>query len=611
MSDQIQPPSDKPDQQSAKTNPSNERLSQEAFAPEIASHFIISGERAQIISSERTKAADTKEVSSAKPDDKMQVVLQIKSKASDQELDDMYKQVTSGQHAPLSDSEFEQKFGADPNGLQQIQKFAKDNGLNIANPDTDTKSGVVVLQGDAAQMEKAFAVQLKDYQNNVGELFRSYEGKASVPTSLAPFIKHDVLGLDNRKMLEPLYVIDPKVQQQLDDAKDPNSFQPREPLPRGQKVNDILSAYGAPKNLDGDGYNACFLSFGGAQPAGIDDYLQSQGVAPNSFSIINTTGKDLASNKNIDVENSLDRTIIQEGLPKAHVNMISGNFSEEGFLAAIDRATFPQKGDNPNGKDYATMSISWGLFEPYWNQTAIQSIDEAFKKAAVKGMTVTVASGDNGAWGQYILKKQTVDFPAALDAVTAVGGTALTINPDGSYGGETAWGGVSKQGASGGAIAEKIARPDYQNGVAIPSNMDGNKFVGRAVPDVALDATPNASQAWQVYVGKDLSPDGLAPVGGTSAASPAWSVMTIKMAQELGRPSLGFLNNKLYELGKANSDAFHDVTTGTNTDIDPHSPLALWKHNFPGYSAGPGYDLTTGWGSINYPNMVNAFRGDK
>jgi hypothetical protein len=92
----------------------------------------------------------------------------------------------------------------------------------------------------------------------------------------------------------------------------------------------------------------------------------------------------------------------------------------------------------------------------------------------------------------------------------------------------------------------------------------------RAVPDVDLKATPNASQSWEVYVGKDLIPDGLAPVGGTSAAS--------------------------------------DVTTGTNTDIDPHSPLALWKHHFPGYSAGPGYDLVTGWGSINYPNMLKAFR---
>lgn len=612
MSDRTQLTSDNQDKPTNKANQSSERFRDEALDSTPASNaYIIAGNKAQLVNSEREKLAGTKLVSAAAPGDSMQVVVQLKSRASDAELDKMYKLVTEGKHAPLTDAEFEKQFGVDSTGLQQLKKFAGDNGLKMTDENTDTKSGVVVLQGTAAQMEKAFDVRLNNYKSEVGETFRSYEGKASVSRELAPYLKNDVMGLDSRKMLSPRYMIDPEVERAVNEARE-GQFQPhagKADIPKGRMPVDILSAYGAPKNLDGSGYNACFLSFGGAPPKGIDTYLQSQGVAPNSFSVINTTGRDLTPNKNVDAENGLDQTIIQEGLPKAHVNMIAGTFSEAGFLTAIDRATFPHPGDNPNGGDYATMSISWGIFESYWKPSAIKSIDDAFKKAAIKGMTVTVASGDNGAWGQNPLKKQTVDFPAGLDAVTAVGGTALTIKPDGTYGSETAWGGVSKQGASGGAIAEKIPRPDYQNGVnTIPPNMDGNKFVGRAVPDVALNATPNPSQAWEVYVGTNLTPDGLAPVGGTSASSPAWSVMAIKMAQELGKPSLGFLNPKLYELGKANSNAFHDVTTGTNTDIDPHSPLALWKHRFPGYSAGPGYDAVTGWGSINYPNMVNAFR---
>ena len=611
MSDQTQSRGDKQELPANKANESSEKLLHEAMdvtGPSAA--FSIVGNRAELLNSEREKPAGSQLVAAANPADSMQVVVQLKSRSSHEELDKMFKLVSEGKHAPLSDAEFEKQFGVDQNGLNQLQKFANDNNLKMTGDSIDTKSGVVVLQGSAAEMEKAFNVQLNNYKSETGELFRSFDGKASVPTQLAPYINYDILGLDSRRVVDPLYKIDPKVEEQL------NQYQNGEfrshaaaAIPKGKMPVDILSAYGAPKDLDGKGYNACFLSFGGTQPAGIDEYLQTQGVAPNSFSVINTTGQDLASNKQVNAENALDRTIIQEGLPNAHVNMISGTFSEAGFLAAIDRATFPHPGDNPNGGDYATMSISWGLFEPYWKQSAIQSINDAFKKAAIKGMTVTVASGDNGAWGQWAFKKQTVDFPAALDAVTAVGGTALTINPDGTYGGETAWGGVDKQGASGGAIAEKIPRPEYQKDVPIPANMDGNKFVGRAVPDVSLNATPNSSQAWEVYVGKELSPaDGLAPVGGTSAASPAWSVMAIKMAQELGKPSLGFLNPKLYELGKAHSNAFYDVTTGSNTDINPHSPLKLWKHYFPGYPAAPGYDLVTGWGSINYPNMLEALR---
>ena len=64
-----------------------------------------------------------------------------------------------------------------------------------------------------------------------------------------------------------------------------------------------------------------------------------------------------------------------------------------------------------------------------------------------------------------------------------------------------------------------------------------------------------------------------------------------------GRGSLGFLNDKLYGLAKNSStyaSDFHDITVGNNQLVD--TPV--------GFSAGPGYDIATGWGTPNVANLV-------
>ena len=71
-------------------------------------------------------------------------------------------------------------------------------------------------------------------------------------------------------------------------------------------------------------------------------------------------------------------------------------------------------------------------------------------------------------------------YPAFSPNVVAVGGTALTLNPDGSYQGETAWSG------SGGGFSRLFAAPAYQFGVVTGA---------RGVPDVAYVADPSSGVA--------------------------------------------------------------------------------------------------------------------
>jgi len=94
---------------------------------------------------------------------------------------------------------------------------------------------------------------------------------------------------------------------------------------------------------------------------------------------------------------------------------------------------------------------------------------------------------------------------------------------------------------------------------------------------------------------------------GTSFAAPRWAgfiALVNQQAVEAGTaPSggIGFINPAIYAIGAGSSydRDFHDITSGNNlTDNQP-----VW------FSATTGYDLTTGWGSANGQNLIDALAG--
>ena len=86
--------------------------------------------------------------------------------------------------------------------------------------------------------------------------------------------------------------------------------------------------------------------------------------------------------------------------------------------------------------------------------------------------------------------------------------------------------------------------------------------------------------------------------GGASAAAPLWAAVIALADQYAGR-DLGFVNPALYRIGRSAQyhQAFHDVTTGTNT-------LTLPTGTITGYQAARGWDPVTGWGSPNAHALV-------
>ncbi len=93
--------------------------------------------------------------------------------------------------------------------------------------------------------------------------------------------------------------------------------------------------------------------------------------------------------------------------------------------------------------------------------------------------------------------------------------------------------------------------------------------------------------------------------GGTSFAAPRWAGFLALVNQQSvanGRDTAGFINPALYNLGvsSSRSSAFHDITSGSNP------PTA---GDGSGFSAVPGYDLVTGWGSPSGAGLINLLAG--
>jgi subtilase family serine protease len=86
---------------------------------------------------------------------------------------------------------------------------------------------------------------------------------------------------------------------------------------------------------------------------------------------------------------------------------------------------------------------------------------------------------------------------------------------------------------------------------------------------------------------------------GTSCGSPQWAALAAIANQAAGH-RLGPINPTLYALGQSSSESsmFNDVTVGDNSVGAPF--------NIPGFSAAPGWDLATGWGSPKANNLVPA-----
>jgi len=241
--------------------------------------------------------------------------------------------------------------------------------------------------------------------------------------------------------------------------------------------------------------------------------------------------------------------------------------------------------------------IGWSLGEHFFTRAQAAQMQSILLGAQARHVTVIAGSGDNGGFsaapfgGTAVTE---VSLPAASPLVLAVGGTTLTASTlTGAYTSETTWNGDADTpttiGASGGGFSHLYTRPAYQAGVPRIAAM-------RSVPDVAGDADPNSGASILSVSGGTT---GDAPAAGTGAAAALWAGL-IALADQYARHDLGLVNPAIYRIARGPSyhRAFHDVTAGSNVQTQPY------PGGTSGYTAGPGWDPATGWGSPNAQVLV-------
>lgn len=513
--------------------------------------------------SERAAARGAVALGRADPNEWLEVTVKVRRRAPLPEIVERPKQ-------PMTREQVAKQFGATPESLDKVAKVFSDLGLQVVAVDPTTRS--VKLAGTVETMETAFGVKLLRYKHERGN-FRGRLGPVHIPVALDGIVEA-VLGLDNRPVVKRRRSHLNHLALNAAQAETRPWFFPAE----------LATLYAFPDG-DGSGQSIGLIEFGGGYFT--DDLAQFCKAAriaqPTEIVPISVDGTPSAQHDGAEGEVMLDIEVVAGICPKATVPVYFGAFTTKGWVDVLDTAI------HDNQYQPQVLSISWGDSEDggSWTPQAIAQVNETLKEAALLGITVCVASGDDGSDDQVGDGHAHVDFPASSPYVLAVGGTSL--RRQGGQIIETAWkdgDGLRRDGggSTGGGDSAVFDRPSWQ-AVDIASVNPGAK-AGRCVPDVAANASANTGYFVVVDGQPNIS-------GGTSAAAPLWAALIARI--NAGLPAgkrVGYLTPLLYGTGQdgatLGSAACRDIVEGDNITA-----------SVGGYEAQPGYDAVTGWGSPN------------
>eukprot|EP01132_Coremiostelium_polycephalum_P003186 gene3186-3990_t len=290
---------------------------------------------------------------------------------------------------------------------------------------------------------------------------------------------------------------------------------------------------------------------------------------------------------------------------------------------------------NANPAPYV-VSMSWGWPEPLQCQSGVgncqngetseqyvNNVNTLFQKIGLRGITLLAASGDQGAPGDgnsgCSKPKDPLStiFPGASPYVTSVGATMLaapseedmesddTTNPPvcNSFKCATSTTELvctypAALITTGGGFSNYSPLPSWQSsavnaylksGVVLPSSNFFNSS-NRGFPDISA-----LGHNYYILLGGS----GM-QVDGTSCSSPVIGGMVAMLNSyrlNNGKPTLGFINQLLYQAYASNPAIYNDITTGNNFCTENCCAKT-------GYTATKGWDPVTGLGTPNFKLLL-------
>ncbi len=471
-------------------------------------------------------------------------------------LQELYDPQSSSYHQYVTPKEFTERFGPSQEDYDAVIAFAKASGFTVIKGSRDAFD--VQLEGKVADINKAFHVTMGLYQHPTeNRTFYSPDREPSADLSVRLW---HVTGLDNFSIPRPAYVHrEFKVQRAATTGSCPE---------KSFCGSDMRAAYYGTGSLTGTGQNIGLLEYAGFDIADVNTYYKNAGQT-RSFAVtgISTDGTNINCVYPAcdDTEQTIDITQAGGMAPGVTTIYMYVGSSDTALLGGMSTDTpLPLQ-----------LSASW-----LWSPSDPSTDDPYFEKMAAQGQSYFNAAGDDGKFNSNY-----PTWPADSAYVMSVGGTDLeTASAGGPWASETAW----SDGGGGFWAADDIPIPSWQQLAGVITKANEGSTTYRNAPDVS------ANSNFTYYVCADQKACSANEYGGTSFAAPLWAgyiALTNQQGAGNGSAAPGFINPAIYEIGVgSNYDTdFHDITSGSN-----------------GFPAVTGYDLATGWGSMNGSALINA-----
>jgi hypothetical protein len=514
-------------------------------------------------------------------------------------------------HKWLTPAQYGQQFGVADADAAQVQQWLQSQGLTVHEISQSRR--FIVFSGNAAQVESAFSTEIHTYTYQ-GKSFISNSTDIQIPAALRPVVR-GVVRLHSNVKTTPAVVLGGKVHFtkskgnfKFDDGT--NNMAPAD----FAKIYNVQPLYDA--GIDGAGQTIAIVGRSNIDIQNIRDFRTNLGLPPNDPQII-VNGDDPGQTFYDEPEATLDVTWSGAVAPMATIKFV---VSQSNFSDGVDVSAAYIVDHNLG----TVMSTSYGLCESSMGPVATAFYNSLWQQAAAQGITAFVSSGDNGGagcdapgGGAYATGGLAVSGIASTPYNVAVGGTQFedVDNPSAywsdtndpttgrsalGYIPEKVWNessndpfAVSLWSGSGG-VSSLYAKPDWQTAPGVPN--DGK----RDLPDVSLTAALHDGYLVCLY---DQCSFGnyFYYAGGTSLSSPSMAgIMALVNEKMSGQPQ-GLANYVFYKLAST-PGVYHDTTKGDNKVPDIDGQFTV------GYSAGTGYDLASGLGSLDVNALVNNWR---
>jgi kumamolisin len=486
---------------------------------------------------------------------------------------------SSKYHQFLTPDQFNSMYGPTQAQAAAVVAYLKAHGLTVADVTADNR--LIHVQAQSGKVEQVFHVLINDYV---------YHGRSVFGTMDAPQLPNDIAstivavrGLSNILRLRPMVIKAANVQPLSSGG------------PVGYSPQQIATAYNYPPITDtvnGSGVTIAIAAFdsSGLSANDYDSFWSYYGLPSHTVQIISVDNPSTG----FEGEATLDVERSGAMAPGAAIEVYDG----ECQFTIPNPCSFDDVYDAiVSANNAQVMTTSFGAPIDDWSTGDLQDGDQWFEQMAAQGIAVFAADGDGGSSDcrstQCTPTANMADYPSADPYVVAAGGTSLTLNGNNTIASETAWS-YSCSGTTcvgtGGAISNYVINgvtywpePSWQTGNGVPQNGYRN------TSDLSMNADPNT--------GYSLYFDGAwenVPTGGTSFVAPQLAGLFADQISLSGGTRLGQANEAIYiDANSYYTSDFHDITSGSNG----------------AFSAGPGWDHPTGWGSPNAAELLTHIAG--